>query len=569
MPAQTDFIVNSSPLGVTYSPFAPAVATLPDGRALILWVSSDTGDQLQADIRGRWIGADGLPEGDDFVVNTTTTDFQWRPVATVTTDGRVFVAWESGDGGDGDGITVRGRVIDPDDPGAGTDFILNSPASAEADPDLGGNQSQPALTALPDGRVFALWTSYDGSDGDGLAIRGRFFDADGAALGDDFLVNSTGVSGQLSPRAEVLADGRIFVTYASGDGGGDVWPGTIRGRVLDDAGPVGDDFVLNTTTDGYQASPDVAALAGGGAVVVWFTSGPEIPQGGGNPGFGPAEIRGRVIGADGQPVGADFAVNDTPLEFNYAYPKVAALPDRRVFVVWHSGDGGDGDWGTLRGRVLGADGQPVAADFVINSTGMNNQSSPVLDVRADGQVLISWSSDDGGALGAQTRACVVNLVLGDGGAETLAGAAGQDVIMGFGGQDMLRGAAGLDQVMGGLGRDMLFGGRGSDVLAGGSGADVLRGGAGADMFVFAAADRGAGDTITDFGRGDVIDLSGLDANAGLRGDQAFTFVGGAAFSAAGQLRYAGGSLWAEMDGDGRADLRIVVQGNVGVDDLIL
>src|SRR5215475_8948610 len=53
---------------------------------------------------------------------------------------------------------------------------------------------------------------------------------------------------------------------------------------------------------------------------------------------------------------------------------------------------------------------------------------------------------------------------------------------------------------------------------------------------------GNNDVITDFegdgsAVGDIIDLLTLDANAGVAGNQAFTFIGTAAFSAAGQLRY--------------------------------
>ena len=42
---------------------------------------------------------------------------------------------------------------------------------------------------------------------------------------------------------------------------------------------------------------------------------------------------------------------------------------------------------------------------------------------------------------------------------------------------------------------------------------------------------------------DIIDLSALDANAGIGGNQAFSFIGTAAFSGAGQLRYT--HRWAE------------------------
>ncbi|HWU14644.1 MAG TPA: M10 family metallopeptidase C-terminal domain-containing protein, partial [Caulobacter sp.] len=57
------------------------------------------------------------------------------------------------------------------------------------------------------------------------------------------------------------------------------------------------------------------------------------------------------------------------------------------------------------------------------------------------------------------------------------------------------------------------------------GADLLAGGLGADTFVFTAASDsapGGRDVILDFAAGDRIDLSAIDANTGLAGDQGFT-----------------------------------------------
>jgi serralysin len=77
----------------------------------------------------------------------------------------------------------------------------------------------------------------------------------------------------------------------------------------------------------------------------------------------------------------------------------------------------------------------------------------------------------------------------------------------------------------------LNGGAGNDILVGGLGKDLLVGGAGCDLFVFnsttesgvIAATR---DVIADFQRGfDKIDLSHIDANSHLAGNQAFTFKG--------------------------------------------
>ena len=58
-----------------------------------------------------------------------------------------------------------------------------------------------------------------------------------------------------------------------------------------------------------------------------------------------------------------------------------------------------------------------------------------------------------------------------------------------------------------------------------------------------------------FERGvDVLNLAGIDANSAAAGNQAFDYVGGAAFSGAGDLRYAGGVLSGDVNGDGTGGL---------------
>jgi methionine-rich copper-binding protein CopC len=88
---------------------------------------------------------------------------------------------------------------------------------------------------------------------------------------------------------------------------------------------------------------------------------------------------------------------------------------------------------------------------------------------------------------------------------------------------------------------------GNDTLNGGAGQDRLAGGAGNDKFVYrAVSDSGVTaatwDLITDFAAGDKIDLSALDANTALGGDQAFAapVVGAGvpgAFTTAGALYF--------------------------------
>ncbi len=114
---------------------------------------------------------------------------------------------------------------------------------------------------------------------------------------------------------------------------------------------------------------------------------------------------------------------------------------------------------------------------------------------------------------------------------TIIGNLADNVLSGGLGNDLLFGSSGDDDLLGGAGNDTLSGGAGVDVLTGGLGSDVMTGGAGPDSFVFnSVADSPVVgfDVIRDFteaGDVDFINLSAIDANTTVAGNQAFTFVG--------------------------------------------
>lgn len=123
---------------------------------------------------------------------------------------------------------------------------------------------------------------------------------------------------------------------------------------------------------------------------------------------------------------------------------------------------------------------------------------------------------------------------------------------------------GTFRVFAGAGNDLLLGGAGADTLYGGLGADLLDGGPGGDTYIYLAAAEsapGAEDEIN-FSAGDRINLSAIDANTGTP-QEAFAFVGAAAFSGAGgELRaYQANGQWfveGDIDGDKAADFVIIV-----------
>lgn len=133
----------------------------------------------------------------------------------------------------------------------------------------------------------------------------------------------------------------------------------------------------------------------------------------------------------------------------------------------------------------------------------------------------------------------------------------------------------LNNVISGLtGNDILIGGGGADTLFGGAGQDTLTGGSGNDTFVFKATSESTvalKDTITEFTTGDIIDLSAIDANTKISGNQAFTsYLGESAFTGvSGQLRYeafneGGPTLFGDVNGDRVADFAIILTGVAGL-----
>ena len=135
------------------------------------------------------------------------------------------------------------------------------------------------------------------------------------------------------------------------------------------------------------------------------------------------------------------------------------------------------------------------------------------------------------------------------------------------------------RLIGGAATDTLTGGGGTDTIFGGLGADVLRGNGAADTFLYSNVNQSAPagyDTIMDFTHNlDKLNLSSIDANSFAAGDQAFSFLGSAAFTgsgaaSAGQLRAfqanAATNLWqveGDINGDGVADFVVQLFVNAG------
>ncbi len=170
---------------------------------------------------------------------------------------------------------------------------------------------------------------------------------------------------------------------------------------------------------------------------------------------------------------------------------------------------------------------------------------------------------------------------------------GFEEIYGSGGADRFFGTGGSNGFVGDGGADLLVGRGGNDSMEGNQGKDTLIGGAGADIINFnafdVARDVARYTRITDSGNGyselstdliygfdtgggadgDKIDLSGIDARPGVKGNQAFIFRGAGEFtSAAGEVRVVtvitGSLVQVDIDGDGASEMNIRINSVTGL-----
>lgn len=136
--------------------------------------------------------------------------------------------------------------------------------------------------------------------------------------------------------------------------------------------------------------------------------------------------------------------------------------------------------------------------------------------------------------------------------------------------DGLKGTRKNDCLYGIDGDDTISGGKGDDLISGAKGSDTMSGNRGADVFEFDPADINANDhdLITDFDAagGDRILISGPAGGGGghgkhQHGNANLAFIGAGPFVAGrAAVRFSGGLLEADLNGDASADLTVTLLG---------
>ena len=573
--------------------YRASVAALADGGFVVaykdnsLGVDSGNDDTSDSAVRMQLFSADGGHVGIEQKVNSVTFSTQGDPDVAALSSGRFVVVYEdlsrgSETGSDDNSLySVRAEIFSANGTRLEGGILVNTLTQ--------NTQENAAVAGLDhDDRFVVVYEDFSqaGEDADGRGIRGQVFDDNGAKVGVEFQVNTTTASYQYDPDVTALSGGRFVVVWedqsqGAETGGDDADSSAVRGQVFDaDGAKVGSEFLVNTITAGYQKDAAVTALSDGRFIAVWTDASNGAESGGDDPDYA---IRAQVFRANGTKAGDEFLVNATTTG-HQSDPKVAELQDGRIVITWEDSsrgvETGNDDTSSSAVRAQIFDPREEAADW--SGTKMGEQYvgtalDDVLDGAGGDDVLSGWGGNDQ-LFGGHSH----DRLDGGDGNDILRGGHGRDTLEGGANNDRLFGDNGRDTLSGGDGRDRLDGGRHGDILTGGLGKDIQKGGGGYDVFVFNSETETrvgakARDKILDFQHGvDVIDLHGMDAIPGTVDDDAFGWIGRAAFSGtAGELRYVklktATIVQGDTDGDGKADFEIELHGKMALhaDDFIL
>jgi Ca2+-binding RTX toxin-like protein len=430
-PLGGEFTVNATTSGMQWF---HSVAALTTGGFITVWIddSRTGGDPSGYSIKARKVNSDGAFLGGEFLVNQVTEGDQLEPFVTGLANGGFVVVWL----GNNFQTTIKGRVFDAAGNG-GAEFLVDTNNSVYG-------LDLPHAFALANGGFVLSWSERTNETSDAKA---QIFDAAGSKVGGEFAVHA-GAGGQSAPDGTALANGNFVISWT--DQSDSNTPGDVKARIFDPNGvPLTGDFHLATDRSGFESTPELTALTGGGFAAVWQGYNSVAQR---------HEARVQVFDASGTMIGSEIVAGE-PGASPHHETSIASFSWGGFVVAWVSLSGGAfGHEKAVRAQLFDPEGNKIGGIFDLNSQPQDSGSRLEIAVTADDRLVATWEY---GNYDVKAR-IFASPIAGTAAGDILQGTNDADSLVGLGGDDSIYGLGGDDIIDGGPGMDTLYGGAGND-----------------------------------------------------------------------------------------------------------
>ncbi len=362
-----EFLVNTT---TTDSQLNPTVAMDDAGNFVIAW-QSNTQDGDNYGVYAQRYDSSGVAQGSEFLVNTTTVDYQGSPGIAMSSSGEFVIIWTSNGQEPDSSLGIYAQRFDASGVAQGGEIHVNTYTT--------GHQQVSSVSMDAEGNFVVTWAS-NGQDGSNYGVFAQRFDSNGNTVGAEFQVNTTTANSQLYNDVVMLDDGRFVVAYQSVDSGGD--RDLFFQRYAADGSTIGGEIQVNTASDPYFPIPSVTADESGNITLVWNSSG----DGAGNGVFA------RTYDWSGTALTGEIQVNTTTTG-DQLYPDVVAQPGGGFIVVWSGNGPGDSDgiFAQQYGLATAEDGTTATFEIVLERAPTSTVTIPI-SVSDSSEASVSTSS---------------------------------------------------------------------------------------------------------------------------------------------------------------------------------
>lgn len=278
--ASGSFTTNKDILVNTYTnefQIDPAVATLADGSVVIVWSCYGQDGDLQG-IFGQRFSATGAKLGSEFQINQYTLHNQRTPAVAALTNGNFVVVWVSELQRASASVDVYARIFNSSGVSVGNEFPVDTTTSNAC--------ANPSVAGSPQGGFAVVWGQNDnvmltaGSvngvtvsgvqtsrSPNGWDVFGRLFDANGTATTAPVRLNTYTYGDQYAPKVSAFGKNYLTVWISLGQDGS--WEGIFGQFISSGGGLEGVEFQVNTTAVSRQINPSVATDGVSRFLVLW------------------------------------------------------------------------------------------------------------------------------------------------------------------------------------------------------------------------------------------------------------------------------------------------------------